>query len=91
MATFTRDNIKPPIRQEVMGIANQNYYSDGHGNVVTEEDESQAYLIVGKGCEITKDMVEKFGDFNKVAQDEAADDADEPSKKSKETKTKGAK
>lgn len=68
-------------------IADKNYYRDKDGNLVEEGDPNAAFLVAGKGTEIPKSTVEKYG-LDKVApaSEEAtvADEAEEaPAAKSK--------
>lgn len=71
--------LAPPKKEIKMGVlADQNYYTNSKGEVVTEEDADQQMQIVAKGAEITKEMAEKYGEFY-TAQPEG-EDADSDAK-----------
>lgn len=65
MATVTHGLIARSARskQEVnMGqIADKDYYRDAEGNLVEEGDPKAAFLIVGKGSEVSKVDADKYG------------------------------
>jgi hypothetical protein len=55
-----------------MRLADQNYYLDAtKTKVVTEESPEQAFLLVGKGCEITDKMLEHFPQLGKKKSESA--------------------
>lgn len=73
------------------GVADQDYFLDGNGELTTDENES-AFLLIRKGQDVPNDVAEKYG-IGKVAQDEPEVKADAPSKNKKATpsKNKGVK
>lgn len=79
----------PGSTQEAnMQLADQNYYLDrDRRKVVTEDSPEQAFLLVGKGCEIPDDIAKRFPAVLGKGK-KAADDDDAKAKSPAENKSK---
>jgi hypothetical protein len=80
MATF-RGLVKPARTNDqgesMARIAEKDYYRDAEGNLIEGTDPKAAFLVVGKGSEISKEIMDQYGISEEAPQEPAPEPAEE--------------